>query len=62
MKNLLILLILFVSTTNLLSQGQLVQSFIEENISGTSEFGWSVSTTGDVNSDGFDDVIVVAPG
>ncbi len=56
----IILLIIGFSTslTNLNSQ-QIVQTFIEENATG-SDFGSSVSTTGDVNNDDFDDVIVGA--
>jgi len=42
------------------AQYQLVQSFIETNNQGQTNFGCSVSTAGDVNNDGYDDVIVGA--
>jgi hypothetical protein len=38
----------------------LVQSFIENNIKGDTQFGGSVSRAGDVNNDGYGDVIVGA--
>ena len=40
----------------------LIQSFTEQNITGESYFGISVSTAGDVNNDNYDDVIVGAMG
>jgi hypothetical protein len=39
---------------------QLVQSFIERNITGSTGFAFSVSGAGDVNNDGYDDIIVGA--
>ncbi|MGD8777840.1 MAG: FG-GAP-like repeat-containing protein [Ignavibacteria bacterium] len=58
----LLLIIIFLIPANrvILSQ-QLVQSFIEGNISGGEQrFGRSLSSAGDVNGDGYDDVIVAA--
>ncbi|MCP5062882.1 MAG: T9SS type A sorting domain-containing protein [Ignavibacteriae bacterium] len=54
--------VLFFSQVNLYGQAQLVQSFIEENITGNTQFGYSVSNAGDVNDDGYADVIVGAYG
>jgi hypothetical protein len=43
------------------AQEKLVQTFVEQNIIGDTYFGYSVSGAGDVNNDGYDDVIVGAP-
>ncbi len=53
---------LFFLSADVFGQAQLVQSFIEENNAGSNVFGYSVSTAGDVNNDGYDDVIVGAVG
>ena len=59
---LFIITLLFLSNVTIFSQAKLVQSFVETNISEESKFGWSVSTAGDVNNDGYDDVIIGAYG
>ncbi|NQV51361.1 MAG: FG-GAP repeat protein [Candidatus Marinimicrobia bacterium] len=43
------------------AQTQLLQSFIERNSIGEGEFGRSVSSLGDVNNDGYDDIVVGVP-
>ncbi len=53
---------LFFLSVDVFGQAQLVQSFIEENYTGSNDFGYSVSTAGDVNNDGYDDVIIGAMG
>ncbi len=61
MKNLFFVLSLSLFVNSVLfSQARLVQSFIEKNINGNSEFGNVVRTAGDVNNDGYDDIIVGA--
>jgi len=45
----------------LFPQAQLIQSFTEKNITGYSAFGSSVSSAGDLNADGYDDIVVGAP-
>jgi len=42
-------------------QAQLIQSFTEKNITGNSSFGSAVASAGDLNGDGFADMIVAAP-
>jgi len=51
------------SNSFLYSQAQLIQSFIEQNNKeGDTKFGFSVSAGGDVNNDGYDDIIIGAYG
>jgi len=54
-----IILAIFLFSQNNFAQYQLVQSFIESNNTGDSQFGYSMSGTGDVNNDNYDDVAVV---
>ena len=60
----LVLALLFLAQASGLRAGvTLIQSFTERNTSGgNSHFGWTVSDAGDVNNDGYDDVIVGAEG
>jgi len=53
-------MIVILQNTALFAQSQLIQSFAEENIIGDTRFGISVSNAGDVNNDGFDDIIIGA--
>ena len=56
----LFIFILFFSTQQSNAGISLLQSFSEQNISGDTQFGWSVSGAGDVNKDNYDDVIIGA--
>ncbi len=49
---------MFLSSITIFSQTTLLQTFTEDLENSSSFFGTSVSNAGDVNSDGFDDVIV----
>ncbi|MBK8945356.1 MAG: FG-GAP repeat protein [Ignavibacteriae bacterium] len=46
--------------SNIYGQTQFSLGFTEDNLAGDSQFGYSVNTAGDVNNDGFDDVIIGA--
>ncbi len=65
-KRLLLIKLLFLSVFCLLftisfAGVALIQNFQEINNNGDSKFGYSVSTAGDVNNDGYNDLIIGAP-
>ena len=56
-STIILLAVLLVLTLHHARAGvKLIQTFAEQNITGVSSFGHSVSGTGDVNGDTFDDV------
>lgn len=61
-KAIIFSLVMLILTSTVAKAQRLVQSFIEKNTVGNTYFGYTGSSAGDVNGDGYNDIIIGAPG